>query len=88
MKSITKHFPIGATVLAELGTFAQMIRMLQQTSSDDQSLIGWMIVAVALMMWYIWWITTFPEEKLPRYCAAFGVFTKVLGIGLIIYLRL
>lgn len=85
--SVVDKFPLGTTVLLEGANAAQLIRMWTEKSALGQSVIGWSLVWLALVMWFTYYWVTVPEKKLPRYCTGFGILVNSSVVLTVIYFR-
>jgi hypothetical protein len=70
---VVDKFPLGTTILLEGANAAQLARMWTEKSALGQSVVGWSLVWLALVMWFLYYLVIVPHKKLPRYCTFFGI---------------
>lgn len=84
---VVDKFPLITTVLLEGANAAQLARMWTEKSALGQSVTGWSLVWLALVMWFAYYLVIVPEKKLPRYCTAFGILVNSSVVLTVIYFR-
>ena len=86
-KEIVKYTPILTTVLLESAAISQMIRMFREGAADDQSLLGWIMIWCALLLWFNWYRVFTPEQKFAKWSTIGGMVINTLGIASIVWFR-
>jgi hypothetical protein len=80
-KIIASKAPLVATGIFVFADFSQIVRMINEQTSAGQSLVGWIGILVALVMYATFFRVITPKEKLAFYCT-------VVNIAVIITLAL
>lgn len=88
MKKWIAKTPIVTTLLLEAANASQLVRMWTERSALGQSIVAWMMVNAALVLWFIYYKVMLPEQKLPRYCTAFGIAMNLCVVLTVAYFRL
>lgn len=86
-KPLVARFPVVTTILLEAANVQQLVRMWTEYSAKGQSLSGWICVNVALFMWFVYYWVMLPDQKLPRYCQAFGIAMNISVVLTVLYFR-
>jgi uncharacterized protein with PQ loop repeat len=73
--ALVSKTPIVAVVLLELANVSQLTRMWSTGTADGQSVVGWMCVNVALLLWLNFYLTFTPTQR-------WAIWGTVLGIGM------
>lgn len=86
-KAIVKYTPIITSLLIESGVLSQMIRMWAMGSAMDQSLLGWIFVWCALLLWFNWYRVFTPDQKFAKWSTIGGLVINTMAIFTIIWYR-
>lgn len=79
------RIPLITTLLLESANASQLVRMWREHSALGQSILGWSMVNLALILWFIYYRVMLPNQKLPQYCTAFGIAMNAAVIGTAAY---
>ncbi len=79
--------PLITTFLLETANVGQIWRMWTTQTARGQSLFSWMMVGVALGLWYNFYRVVTPQEIFARRCTAFGVLMNLLVILTVCWFR-
>lgn len=79
--------PLLTTFLLEGANVGQIKRMWTEHTAAGQSLVAWMMVWLALVLWFNFYRVITPEEKFAKYCTLFGVCMNTMVILSVIYFR-
>jgi hypothetical protein len=80
--------PIVTTLLLEGANVAQLIRMWTERSALGQSLVGWLSVSFALVLWYNFYRVVTPAARWARWATLFGIGMNALVCLSVMYFRL
>lgn len=80
--------PIITSLLLEGANLHQLWRMWAEQSALGQSLLGWIQVNLALILWWNWYRVVTPEQKTAQRMALLGIFINLLVIASVVYFRL
>lgn len=86
-KQVLQYYPIIATVIFEISTVGQLIRMIHEQSALGQEPISWFLVVVGLFGWSYWYKVMTPENKIPMYTALFSGIFNIIGLLTTIYFK-
>src|SRR3954466_15921571 len=87
LRRYVKHIPFVTTGLLEGANCSQLHRMWTERTSAGQSIVGWGLVWLALVLWLIYYCVMLPNEKAPRWCTALGIVINSTVIFTVIYFR-
>lgn len=79
--------PIATTFLLEGANVGQMVRMWTERTAEGQSLTGWLLVFVALVLWLNFFRVCTPEQKWAIRAQALGVGMNALVCLSVVYFR-
>jgi len=86
-KAIVKYTPILTSLLIESGVVSQLIRMWVNGAAADQSLIGWILVWFALLLWFNWYRIFTPDQKWAKWSTVAGLAINTVAIFTVIWYR-
>lgn len=86
-EKIIKRFPLFATILIELNSVQQIIVMIRNHSSKDQSITGWLLIIAALFMWFIFYKIFNKEHKITIYSTIASIIINIIVVLIILYYR-
>lgn len=86
-KEIVKYSPVATTILIEGGVISQITRMVTEGSANDQSLLGWAMVWLALALWFNWYRVFTPDQMLAKWSTLGGMVINTAAMGVIIWFR-
>lgn len=86
-KAVVAWSPILAGVLIETGGLSQIFRMWSEQSAEGQSLLGWIAVLLALLLWLNFYRVCTPEQKSAFWVTAVGVLVNLGVIGTVLWFR-
>lgn len=81
------RIPIATTFLLQFANASQLVRMWTERSAVGQSILGWSMVNLALVLYFVYYRVMLPAQKLPQYCTAFGIAMNAAVIGTAAYFR-
>ena len=79
--AIVAYSPIATTCLLEGANISQMVRMWTQRTAAGQSLLAWVCVGSALLLWANWYRIVTPEQRIARFTIKIGI---ALNFGVIL----
>ncbi len=79
--------PIITTLMLEIANAGQIWRMWTERTAAGQSLIAWISVNLALMLWYNFYRVITPNEKWALWGTAAGIIMNWGVIFSVIYFR-
>lgn len=79
--------PLLTTFLLEGANVGQLHRMWCTHTAEGQSLVGWILVSSALLLWLNFYRVCCPDQKWAFWATAFGVFMNALVILSVIWFR-
>lgn len=88
MKKIVSKFPILTIGLIEFFNISQGVTMIKNKSSEDQSILGWIAVIIALILWTIYYKIIIPNEKIAFYSTIISIIINICVLGVAIYYRI
>ena len=90
-KSFTEKFwfyyPVIATIVFEMATGGQILRMIREKSAMGQEPVSWLLVILGLLGWAKWYKKNTPEHKLPRFTAMGSAMFHTIALGICIYFK-
>lgn len=86
-KKIVAKTPIVTVILLEFANIGQIINIIKEKSSTDHSLVSWILVCLALILWLNFYRVICPEQKIAFYSTLVGIFINLSLIFTIIYFR-
>lgn len=86
-KAIVKYSPILTSIFIEGGVISQLLRMWGEGAAADQSLIGWILVWCALLLWFNWYRVFTPEQKWAKWSTIGGLAINTVAIFTVIWYR-
>jgi hypothetical protein len=84
---VVSKTPIATVFFLESANVNQIIRMWTEHSAKGQSLIAWLCVSAALILWCNFYRVCCPEQKWALRTTLLGVFLNALVILSVIYFR-
>jgi hypothetical protein len=84
---IVSKTPLATVVLLEGANLGQLYRMWSTHTALGQSLTGWILVSIALILWLNFYRVCCPEQKWAFWATAFGIFMNALVILSVIWFR-
>lgn len=72
-ETIVEKTPVLTTILLESANVGQLYRMWSEWTADGQSLVAWICVNAALMLWLNFYRVCTPEQRWAIWATAFGV---------------
>lgn len=85
--ALVEKTPIATTLLLEGANVGQLWRMWTERTAEGQSLLGWILVWIALVLWWNFYRVITPKQHWARWATAFGVFMNSLVILTVLYWR-
>lgn len=82
-----KFTPIIARCGFEVANIGFILRMFQTHSSRDQSLLGWSLLLISLLLWVNFYRVCTPEQKIARYMSIVAALTNLAVFLTVIYFR-
>jgi hypothetical protein len=83
---VVRYTPFLTTALLEISTFSHIIQMWTKGTSAGQSVIGFVLVICALILWFNWYGVFTPDQKFARYSTLFGiVMSSIAFISVLIF---
>lgn len=79
--------PLLATALLQAANVAQVLRMWSAGSAEGQSLAGWLLVSVALALYYWFYRVCTPEQVWARWASSAGLIVNACVIATILTLQ-
>lgn len=79
--------PIVTTLLLEGANVGQLWRIWTEGTAEGQSLVGWCLVWVALVLWWNFYRVVTPDQRTALWATAFGVLMNSLVIASVVYWR-
>jgi hypothetical protein len=79
--------PIVTTLLLEAANVSQLVRMWTERTAEGQSLWGWMLVSLALVLWLNFYLTFNRDQKWAIRGTAFGIAMNAAVILTVVYFR-
>jgi uncharacterized protein with PQ loop repeat len=79
--------PLLAVFLLEMANVQQLFRMWHEKTAAGQSLSGWILVNLALWLWFNFYTLFNKQQKFAIYGTAFGIVMNSLVILTVIYFR-
>ncbi|MBW3545141.1 MAG: hypothetical protein KY428_05990 [Bacteroidetes bacterium] len=64
---IVKYTPVITTLLLETSTLSHIATMWVKGTAAGQSMLGWLLVFTALLLWYNWYSVFTPDQKFAKY---------------------
>lgn len=86
-KAIVKYTPILTAILIEGGVISQLVRMWTMGSAMDQSLLGWIFIWCALLLWFNYYRVFLPNEKFAKWSTVGGLAINTIAIISVVWLR-
>lgn len=68
----------------------QIVRMVQEKSSDDQSLTSWALVSLALILWFNFFWRTMPKGSARTYSlvgTGVGILMNAIVMATVLFFR-
>lgn len=84
---LVEKTPLVTTFLLEAANISQLWRMWTTWTADGQSLWGWLMVNLALLLWLNFYLVFNREQKFAIWGTAFGVIMNTLVIVTVILFR-
>jgi hypothetical protein len=81
IKNLASKAPLVATGIFVFADFSQIVRMVNERTSAGQSLIGWIGILIALLMYATFFRIITPKEKLAFYCTVINI-TIIIALTL------
>lgn len=81
------RIPIITTMLLESANLSQIIRMVTERSARGQSILSWLLVVIALLLWSYYFRVITPKEKIALWSTYLGVVINSIVLGCVIYFR-
>jgi uncharacterized protein with PQ loop repeat len=80
-----EYYPVAAQVLLEWANVSQLVRMWREHTAAGQSLVGWLSVFAALLLF----LAFYRHKRLTTvvYTTAFGLLMNTLVILTVLYFR-
>jgi len=75
-KKIVSYTPPVAIMCLEWANLSQLIRMWTEQTAEGQSLVGWLSVWAALLLWLNFYRVCLPENKLAYWGTVVGLATN------------
>lgn len=72
-ESIVEKTPVVTTALLESANAGQLWHMWTEWTADGQSLVAWIFVNMALLLWLNFYRVCTPDQKWAFWATAFGV---------------
>lgn len=84
---IVNKTPIVTTALLEAANVSQIWRMWTEWTAAGQSLWGWMMVNLALILWLNFYLTFNRQQKYAIWGTAFGIAMNSTVILTVVFFR-
>lgn len=86
-REIVSKTPILTTFLLEGANIGQIVRMWTEWTAKGQSLTAWLMVNLALILWFNFYRLLCPEQKWARYCTGLGIVINSFVCLSVVYFR-
>lgn len=86
-ENFVKYYPVVATVIFEIATIGQILRMFSEQSAAGQEPLSWLLVTVGLSGWMFWYKITIPDHKLVFYSVAVGTAVNSIAFITCVYFK-
>lgn len=87
-KNVVEKYPFVTIGLIEFFNISQGVRMIKNHSSEDQSIMGWIAVTFALVLWTIYYKVIVPEQKIAYYSTVISIFINITIVCIALYFRI
>lgn len=85
--SLVSKTPLITTFLLEWANLSQLWRMWGEGTAEGQSLMGWVSVNLALILWLNFYLTFNRDQKFAIWGTAFGIGMNTAVIGTVLWFR-
>lgn len=82
-----KFTPVVARIGFEIANIEFIVRMIETRSSRDQSLLSWVLLCGALLLWVNFYRVCTPEQIPARVMSIVAASTNMLVLATVIYFR-
>lgn len=79
--------PIVTTLLLESANISQLHRMWTEWTAEGQSIWGWVMVNIALLLWLNFYLVITPKAKWAIWGTAFGIAMNSAVILTVLWFR-
>lgn len=79
--------PLATTLLLEGANVGQLWRMWTERTAEGQSLVGWILVWFALVLWWNFYRVVTPDQKIAKWCTALGILMNTAVIATVLFWR-
>jgi uncharacterized protein with PQ loop repeat len=86
-RTITRYFPVLATILIELASIGQIVQMYREQSSVGHNPLSWTLLVVALILWERFYTICTPNERPAIWTARVSVLMYIFVLGSVLYFR-
>lgn len=84
---MVKYFPILATVLLDSASLGHILQMFEQRSSAGQSVMAYVMIIGALILWERFYKLRTPTETWAIWSARFGIVFNAVVLLIVLHFR-
>ena len=84
---MVEYTPFVTVLIFETGKISQFLRVLFERSAAGQSMIGWALSILGLMLWYNFYRVLSPERLIAKRSTLVGMTMNVAMLAIIAYFR-
>lgn len=79
--------PLITSAILEWANLSQIWRMYCEGSSASQSLLGWVLVDIAMILWWNYYRVCTPDQRAALISIKLAILVNIIATAVVVYYR-